>query len=136
MLFLFEKVHLVLIPKNMTYSKFLSNAKVRSNTYFARLLGNIYNFLTFSVSDLESEYSKYYSEYDSFQLFVYHKYPELEDDERKLIFEKLQTGCYRLYKGTKRDIIDYSLYNIFTIDTDAKFSEKIKMLLMAELYED
>lgn len=129
-----RKEHLVLFPVNLTEEKFLLNAKVKKGTYFYRVIRNIYVALTNPSVNLFDEYSKYYSEYDSFQLFLYHKYPFLSEIKISEIISAIDSKKYILLKGYMREYMDYNVQSLF--DMDETFVEKITDLLKAERYEN
>ncbi len=126
--------HLVLLPVNITKDKFLQNANVRKNSYFYKLLENIYIALTASTINVEEEYRNYYSEYDNFYVFLYHKHSYLHDETVKSILNKIKTKKYKLFRGYMNKLSDYSLSSL--MDYSDEFSNKIDNLLKAELYED
>ena len=94
-----DKKHLVLIPKNITKDKFLVKAKVTKGSYFYKRLESIYIALTSSTTNVEDEYKTYYSEYDSFYKFFYHKYPYLTDETITFILEKIESKNMFYYEG-------------------------------------
>ncbi len=129
-----DKKHLVLLPKNISKEKFLSLAKVTKGSYFYKRLESIYVALTSSTINLEDEYMQYYSEYDTFIDFLYHKYPYLNDDERTSILDRIDTKKYTLLKGYFFELSDYNLQTI--MEHSEEFLEKINKLLKANLYEN
>lgn len=133
-IFINDKKHLVLLPKNITKDKFLSLAKVRIGSYFYKRLEYIYIALTSSTTNLEDEYTQYYREYDTFADFLYHKYPYLNDDRRTNILDRIDTKKYTLLRGYFFELSDYNLHTI--IEQSEEFLEKINKLLKADLYEN
>lgn len=129
-----DKKHLVLISKNLTKDKFLSLAKVKIGSYFYKRLENIYIALTSSSINLEEEYIKYYSEYDTFKDFIYHKYPHIKDEIREDIIQKINTNKYLLLRGYFFELSDYNLQTIMGYSNE--FLEKINKLLKVDLYEN
>ncbi len=132
--FIGDKKHLVLLPKNISKEKFLSLAKVTKGSYFYKRLESIYISLTSSTINLEDEYMQYYSEYDTFADFLYHKYPYLDDDVRNTILDKIDTKKYILLRGYFFELSDYNLHTI--MEYSEEFLEKINKLLKVDLYED
>ena len=130
--------HLVLIPRNITKDKFLIKAKVIKGSYFYKRLESIYIALTSSTTNLENEYKTYYTEYDNFYDFLYHKYADLTDDEINMIVEKVNSKKYILLRGYMYELADYNLQTLFTWGDEFSddFKEKINKLLKAELYEN
>ena len=130
--------HLVLIPKKITKDKFLSKAKVIKGSYFCKRLESIYIALTSSTTNVEEEYKTYYTEYDIFYDFLYHKYVDLTDDEINMIVEKVNSKKYILLRGYMYELTDYNLQTIFDWGDEFSdnFKEKINKLLKAELYEN
>ena len=133
-IFIGDKKHLVLLPKNISKEKFLSHAKVTSGSYFYKRLESIYIALTSSTTNLEDEYIQYYSEYDTFTDFLYHKYPYLDDDERSTILNMIDTKKYTLLRGYFFELSDYNLHTI--MEYSEEFLVKINKLLKVDLYED
>jgi len=133
-----DKKHLVLIPKNITKEKFLSEAKVVEGSYFYKRLESIYIALTSSTTNIENEYKTYYSEYDSFYKFFYHKYPYLTDETITFILEKIESNKYVLLRGYMYELADYNLQTLMVWNDEFSddFKEKINKLLKAELYEN
>jgi hypothetical protein len=129
-----DELHLILLPCNITKDKFLQQAKVRKGSYFYNRLESIYTALTETTTNLEYEYIEYYSEYDSFAIFLNHKYPVLDDVKIELIHSYLKTKKYNLFRGYFHNLCDYNFYSLF--DVSDEFVEKINNLLRAELYED
>jgi len=132
------KKHLVLIPKNITKEKFLSNAKVVNGSYFYTRLESIYIALTSSTINVEKEYKNYYSEYDSFKDFLYHKYPYLDENMVDLLVEEVESKKYILLRGYMYELADYNLQTLMVWNDEFSddFKEKINKLLKAELYEN
>ncbi len=126
--------HIVLLPCNITEDKFLEKAEVIKNSYFYRQLKSIYNVLTKSTVDLEDEYKKYYSEYENFYEFLYHKYPHLEEKLIKIIVNNLESGKYKIFRGHMHRLINYRLMQL--MEYPEEFEEMINKLLKAELYEN
>lgn len=133
-IFIDDKKHLVLLPKNISKEKFLSHAKVTKGSYFYKRLESIYIALTSSTINLEDEYMRYYSEYDTFADFLYHKYPYLNDDVRDTILEKIKTQKHTFFRGYFFELSDYNLHTI--MEHSEEFLEKINNLLKVDLYED
>jgi len=133
-IFIGEKKHLVLLPKNISKEKFLSLARVKQGSYFYKRLESIYIALTSSTINLEDEYIKYYTEYDTFVDFLYHKYPYLSDELRKTILGKIDTHKYILLRGYFFELSDYNLHTI--MEYSEEFLEKINKLLKVDLYEN
>lgn len=133
-IFIGDKKHLVLLPKNISKERFLSLAKVTKGSYFYKRLESIYIALTSSTTNLEDEYIQYYSEYDTFADFLYHKYPYLDDNVRNTILDKIDTKKYTLLRGYFFELSDYNLHTI--MERSEKFLEKINKLLKADLYEN
>jgi len=133
-----DKKHLVLIPINISKEKFLLCAKVIKGSYFYRKLESIYIALTSSTTNVEDEYKTYYSEYDSFDEFLYHKYPYLTNDTVSLIIEKVKSRKYILLRGYMYELADYNLQTLMDWNDDFSddFKEKINKLLKAKLYEN
>jgi hypothetical protein len=133
-----DKKHLVLIPVNMSKEEFLLHAKVIKGSYFYKRLESIFIALTSSITNVEDEYKTYYSEYDSFDKYLYHKYPYLTDNIRASIIEKVKTKKYILLRGYMFELTDYNLQTIFTWGDNFSddFKEKINKLLKAKLYEN
>jgi len=129
-----DKKHLVLIPKNITREKFLVEAKVVKGSYFYKRLESIYIALTSSTTNVEDEYKTYYSEYNSFHEFLYHKYSYLTDNMVTLIIEKVKSREYTLLRGYMYELADYNLQTLMEWDDD--FKDKINKILKAELYEN
>jgi hypothetical protein len=132
--FIGDKKHLVLLPKNISKEKFLSHAKVTKGSYFYKRLESIYIALTSSTINLEDEYIQYYSEYDTLSDFLYHKYPYLDNDVRTTIFDMIDTKKYTLLRGYFFELSDYNLHTI--MENSEEFLEKINKLLKVDLYED
>ncbi len=132
--FIGDKKHLVLLPKNISKEKFLSHAKVTKGSYFYKRLESIYIALTSSTVNLENEYIQYYSEYNTFSDFLYHKYSHLDDDTRNAILDKLDTKKYTLLRGYFFELSDYNLHTI--MEYSEEFLEKINKLLKVDLYEN
>ena len=132
--FISDKKHLVLLPKNISKEKFLSSAKVIRGSYFYKRLESIYIALTSSAINLEDEYTQYYNEYDTFSDFLYHKYSQLDDDIRNTILDKLDTKKYTLLRGYFFELSDYNLHTI--MEHSEEFLEKINKLLKVDLYEN
>jgi hypothetical protein len=133
-IFIDDKKHLVLLPKNISKEKFLSLAKVTKGSYFYKRLESIYIALTSSTINLEDEYMQYYSEYDTFTDFLYHKYPYLDDDVRTIILDRINTKHYTFLRGYFFELSDYNLQTI--MEHSEEFLEKINNLLKVDLYED
>lgn len=133
-IFIDDKKHLVLLPKNISKKKFLSHARVTKGSYFYKRLESIYIALTSSTTNLEDEHIQYYNEYDTFADFLYHKYPYLDDDERNTILDKIDTEKYTLLRGYFFELSDYNLHTI--MEHSEEFLEKINNLLKVDLYED
>jgi len=133
-IFIGDKKHLLLLPKNISKEKFLSLAKVKNGSYFYKRLESIYIALTSSTKNLEDEYTKYYSEYDTFADFLYHKYPYLDDDVRTTILDRINTKHYTFLRGYFFELSDYNLQTI--MEHSEEFLEKINKLLKADLYEN
>lgn len=133
-IFIGDKKHLVLLPKNISKERFLSLAKVTKGSYFYKRLESIYIALTSSTTNLEDEYIQYYSEYDTFADFLYHKYPYLDDNVRNTILDKIDTKKYTLLRGYFFELSDYNLHTI--MEQSEEFLEKINKLLKADLYEN
>lgn len=133
-IFIGDKKHLVLLPKNISKEKFLFLAKVKKGSYFYKKLESIYLALTSSTINLEDEYSQYYSEYDTFKDFLYHKYPYLNDNKRNTILDKIDTKKYTLLRGYFFELSDYNLHTI--MEYSEEFLEKINKLLKVDLYEN
>jgi hypothetical protein len=133
-----DKKHLVLMPINISKEKFLLHAKVIKGSYFYKRLESIYIALTSSTTNVKDEYKTYYSEYDNFNEFLYHKYPYLTDDTRALIIEKVKTKKYILLRGYMYELADYNLQTLMVWNDEFSndFKEKINKLLKAELYEN
>ncbi|QNK85587.1 hypothetical protein HOO31_02985 [Aliarcobacter cryaerophilus] len=129
-----DKNHLVILPKNISKEKFLSHAKVREGSYFYKRLENVYIALTSSTINLEDEYMKYYSEYDTFADFIYYKYPYLDDNVRNTILDMINTKKYIFLRGYFFELSDYNLRTI--MEHTEEFLEKINKLLKENLYED
>ncbi len=132
--FISDKKHLVLLPKNISKEKFLSHAKVKNGSYFYKRLESIYIALTSSTINLEDEYTQYYNEYDTFSDFLYHKYSQLDDDIRNTILDKLDAKKYTLLRGYFFELSDYNLHTI--MEYSEEFLEKINKLLKVDLYEN
>lgn len=133
-IFIGEKKHLVLLPKNISKERFLSLARVKQGSYFYKRLESIYIALTSSTINLEDEYTKYYSEYNTFADFLYHKYPHLSDDIRNEILEKIDTKKYILLRGWFFELSDSNLHTL--MEYSEEFLEKINKLLKVDLYEN
>lgn len=133
-IFIGDKKHLVLLPKNISKERFLSLAKVTKGSYFYKRLESIYIALTSSTTNLEDEYIQYYSEYDTFADFLYHKYSYLDDNVRNTILDKIDTKKYTLLRGYFFELSDYNLHTI--MEQSEEFLEKINKLLKADLYEN
>jgi len=129
-----DKNHLLLLPKNITKEKFLLYAKVRKGSYFYKIIESIYIGLTTSVVDIEKEYEKYYSEYDTFSNFLYHKYLYLNTDTLKIIQDAVESKKYIFIRGHIFQLSDFNLKTL--LEVSDTFSQKINNLLKAELYED
>lgn len=129
-----DKEHLVLIPSKITKEKFLLNTKVKKGSYFYKRLESIYNALTLSTTNVEKEYQTYYSEYDDFYQFLYHKYPYLDIETIKMIVDKTQSKRYILLRGYMYELVDYNLQTLMEYNDD--FIKIINKLLKAELYEN
>lgn len=129
-----DKNHLLLLPKNITKEKFLLYAKVRKGSYFYKKIESIYIGLTTSVVDIEKEYEKYYSEYDTFSNFLYHKYLYLNTDTLKIIQDAVESKKYIFIRGHIFQLSDFNLKTL--LEVSDTFSQKINNLLKAELYED
>lgn len=133
-IFIDDKKHLVLLPKNISKEKFLSCAKVTKGSYFYKRLESIYIALTSSTVNLENEYTHYYSEYNTFADFLYHKYPKLNDNLRNTILKKINTQKYILLRGHSFELSDYNFNTL--IECSEEFFEKLNKLLKVNLYED
>lgn len=133
-IFIDDKKHLLLLPKNISKEKFLSLSKVKNGSYFYKRLESIYIALTSSTINLEDEYIQYYSEYDTLADFLYHKYPYLDDDVRTTILDIIDTKKYTLLRGYFFELSDYNLHTI--MEYSEEFLEKINKLLKVDLYED
>lgn len=133
-IFISEKKHLVLLPKNISKERFLSLARVKQGSYFYKRLESIYIALTSSTINLEDEYTNYYSEYNTFADFLYHKYPRLSDDIRNEILEKIDTKKYILLRGWFFELSDNNLHTL--MEYSEEFLEKINKLLKVNLYEN
>ena len=129
-----DKKHLLLLPINITKEKFLFYAKVREGSYFYKRLESIYIALTSSTTNLEEEYKLYYSEYDTFEDFLYHKYPYLEQTTLDTIIESIQSKKYILIRGYMYELSDYNMQTL--MEWSEEFTTKINKLLKAELYEN
>ncbi len=129
-----EKKHLVLLPVNISKIKFLQKAKVRKDSYFYKRLESIYIAITASTTDVKEEYKTYYSEYESFYDFLYHKYPDLDEQTIKMILRSIKTNRYILLRGYMYELSDYNLHTL--MEYSEEFPKIINNLLKAELYED
>ncbi len=129
-----DKEHLVLIPANITKEKFLLNAKVIKGSYFYKRLESIYNALTLSTTNVEKKYKTYYSEYDDFYQFLYHKYPYLDTKTIEMIVDKTKSKRYVLLRGYMYELVDYNLQTLMEWNED--FIKIINKLLKAKLYEN
>ncbi len=129
-----DKKHLILLPKKISKEMFLYLAKVKKGSYFYKRLESIYIALISSTVNLEDEYIQYYSEYETFEDFLYHKYPYLDDDVRNMIIKEIDTKKYILLRGHFFELSDYNLHTI--MEYSEEFLEKINKLLKAELYEN
>lgn len=129
-----DKKHIVLLPKKISKEKFLDLAKVNKGSYFYKRLESIYIALVSSTVNLEDEYFQYYSEYNTFDDFLYHKYPYLDDGTRNIIIKEINTKQYILLRGYFFELSDYNLHTI--MEYSEEFLEKINKLLKAELYEN
>jgi len=129
-----DKEHLVFIPANITKERFLLNAKVIKGSYFYKRLESIYNALTLSTTNVEKEYKTYYSEYDDFYQFLYHKYPYLDIETIEMIIDKTKSERYILLRGYMYELVDYNLQTLMEWNDD--FIKIINKLLKAELYEN
>ena len=129
-----DKSHLVLLPKKISKDKFLLQAKVRKGSYFYKKLESVYVSLTSSTTNLEEEYRLYYNEYGTFEEFLYHKYPHLDEMTLDLINNSLSTKQYNFVRGYMYELSDYQLHMF--MEYSDEFTEKINNLLKAELYEN